>query len=99
MLEAWHFPDYLVASVKHADHPAGAPDEHRNLMAHLHAAKFIATAIGAGVAEDGFLMELDSDLLINEGFNPDKLIAIQCVVLEKVSLLLKEQMTDGPVKF
>ena len=68
-------------------------------MAHLHAAKFVATNIGAGVAEDGFLMELDSDLLMEQGFVPDLLIAAQPEVLEAVTKLLRDQVSHGVVKF
>ena len=99
LLEIWKFPENLIEVVRHSDHPAGIPVPHRLLMAHLHAAKFIATAIGSGVAEDGFLMELDSELLLAQGFDPERLLATQPDVLEKVTKLLRDQATHGPVKF
>ncbi len=99
LLEIWKFPENLIEVVRHSDHPAGIPAPHRILMAHLHAAKFVATAIGSGVAEDGFLMELDSELLMAQGFDPEKLLAVQPDVLEAVNKLLRDQATYGPVKF
>lgn len=99
LLEIWRFPVNLSVPVKHADHTAGAPAECRTLLAHIHAARFIATCIGPGVAEDGFLMELDSDLLLAEGFSPEKLIAVQAEVLDVVGKLLRESISTGPVKF
>ncbi|HLP07550.1 MAG TPA: HDOD domain-containing protein [Opitutaceae bacterium] len=98
LLEIWKFPENLTEVVRHSDHPAGIPPAHRLLMAHLHAAKFVATAIGPGVAEDGFLMELDAELLLAQGFAPEKLIAVQPEVLEAVTKLLREQVTHGEVK-
>ncbi len=98
LLEIWKFPENLTEVVRHSDHPAGIPAQHRVLMAHLHAAKFVATAIGPGVAEDGFLMELDSELLLAQGFAPDRLLAVQPDVLEAVTKLLRDQITHGAVK-
>jgi HD-like signal output (HDOD) protein len=97
LLEIWKFPENLTEVVRHSDHPAGIPPAHRLLMAHLHAAKFVATAIGPGVAEDGFLMELDAELLLAQGFVPERLIAAQPEVLEAVTKLLREQVTHGEV--
>lgn len=99
LLEIWRFPQNLVVPVKHADHTADVPAECRTLLAHIHAAKFIATAIGPGVAEDGFLMELDPELLLSEGFTPDNLTLVQTEVLEVVTKLLKEKISTGPVQF
>lgn len=99
LLEIWRFPPNLVVPVKHADHTAGAPAECRTLLAHIHAAKFVATALGPGVAEDGFLMELDSELLLSEGFDPDKLILAQTEVVDVVAKLLKDKLSTGAVKF
>jgi HD-like signal output (HDOD) protein len=98
LLEIWKFPENLTEVVRHSDHPTGIPAAHRLLMAHLHAAKFVATAIGPGVAEDGFLMELDVELLLAQGFDPEKLISVQPDVLEAVTKLLREQVTHGEVK-
>ena len=99
LLEIWKFPENLIEVVRHSDHPTDIPAQHRTLMAHLHAAKFIATAIGSGVAEDGFLMELDSELLVAQGFAPERLLAVQPAVLEMVTKLLREQASYGPVTF
>ncbi|MFT3828277.1 MAG: HDOD domain-containing protein [Opitutaceae bacterium] len=98
LLEIWKFPENLTEVVRHSDHPAGIPPAHRLLMAHMHAAKFVATAIGPGVAEDGFLMELDTELLLAQGFAPERLIAAQPEVLDAVTKLLREQVTHGEVQ-
>jgi HD-like signal output (HDOD) protein len=98
LLEIWKFPENLTEVVRHSDHPAGISAPHRLLMAHLHAAKFVATAIGPGVAEDGFLMELDAELLLAQGFEPDRLLAVQPDVLEAVTKMLREQTSYGAVK-
>ncbi len=98
LLEIWKFPENLTEVVRHSDHPADVPPTQRLLMAHVHAAKFVATAIGPGVAEDGFLMELDSELLLAQGFEPERLIAVQPEVLDAVTRLLRDQVTHGEVK-
>ena len=44
-------------------------------------------------------MELDSELLMEQGFVPDLLIAAQPTVLESVTKLLRDQVSHGAVKF
>ena len=60
----------LVAAAEFCEKPATAPADSRAMLAHLHAAKYVATSFGAGVAEEGFLFELDSAFLIEWGFTP-----------------------------
>jgi HD-like signal output (HDOD) protein len=97
LLEHWKFPEALIEVARHSDHPGGVPPAHRLLMAHVHAAKFVATAIGSGVADDGFLMELDSELLMAQGFTPEGLQAAQPEVLAAVTKLLGAQASHGQV--
>lgn len=99
LLEEWRFPPVLVEVVRHAERPSAAPEEHRTLLAHVHAARFVATSMGPGVAEDGFLFDLDAELLLAEGFTPERLLTITPAVLERVARLLRDQLSHGAVTF
>ena len=99
LLEFWHFPENLTVAARYVDRPGTAPAEHLSLLAHLHGAKFVALAIGAGVAEDGFLMDFDASLLLAHEFTPERLFGVQPLVLETVTKMLKERMAHGPVVF
>jgi putative nucleotidyltransferase with HDIG domain len=97
LLTGWRFPENLVAVAAHLQHPARAPADLAPLMAHVHAAKYLATCMGAGVAEDGFLFELDSAFLSEWGFTRDLLDEALPTVLAKASQLLHESLNHGPV--
>jgi hypothetical protein len=71
--------------------------EARPLLALLHAAKYLAVSFGPGVAEDGFLFELDDGLLTDWGFTPAVLEGVLPTVLERASARLHEKLTHGPV--
>lgn len=97
LLRTWRFPAVLVAAAEHSHHPSMAPVEARPLLALLHAAKFLAVSFGPGVAEDGFLFELDDVLITESGFTPEVLESVLPIVLERASARLHEKLTHGPV--
>lgn len=97
LLQTWRFPLPFVAAAEHAYTPADAPPEVRPLLAHLHAARYLATSFGPGVAEDGFLFELNDAFLLEAGFTPELLMQALPVVLERASARLGVQLTHGPV--
>jgi HD-like signal output (HDOD) protein len=97
LLREWSFPATLVAAAEFGEKPADAPEEARPLLAHLHAAKYVATSFGPGVAEDGFLFELNTDLLLEWGFTPELLQETMTVVHERARTRLQEKLTHGTV--
>lgn len=99
LLKRWKFPAKLIAVGTYNPPHAGDPEEFLPLLTHIHAAKYLAVTIGAGVAEDGFLFELNSDLLIAQGFTPEVLEASIPNVLEKAGKLLREKLTHGALSF
>jgi putative nucleotidyltransferase with HDIG domain len=99
LLRRWKFPASLVAVGVHNPPKAGDPADVLPLLVHVHAAKFLAVSIGAGVAEDGFLFELNSSLLIEWGFTPEMLEMAIPEVLERSSKLLKENLSHGSLSF
>jgi HD-like signal output (HDOD) protein len=99
LLRKWRFPSLFVAAAEHCQAPAAGPTEARTLLAHLHAAKYVATCLGPGVADDGFLFELDEAFLREHGFVPEMFPAVMVTVLERASARLHERLSHGTVTF
>jgi HD-like signal output (HDOD) protein len=97
LLETWNFPHELVTAAKFCHQPAKAPEDCWPLLAHLHAAKYLAISFGPGVAEDGFFFELNEPFLIEWGFTPEFLQEMLPVVLERASARLGDKLTHGTV--
>lgn len=99
LLSAWNFPSLLVAVAEHYLKPADAPEEALALIAHLQAAKFIATSFGPGVGEEGFLIELDAEFMLQWNFTPELLQETMPIVHERASARLKDKLSHGNVSF
>lgn len=97
LLKAWNFPPMLVVVAEHYLKPLTAPAEALPLIANLHAAKFVATSLGAGVGEDGFLFELNESFLIESGFTAAALQEIMPIVHDRATARLKGKMTQGAI--
>lgn len=99
LLTAWSFPPVLTAAVEHCEKPTQGPREAHPLLAHLHAGKYIATSFGPGVAEDGFLFELDSAFLLEWGFTAELLQETMAIVHDRAKQRLQHRLTHGAVSF
>ncbi len=99
LLKAWNFPAVFVEIAEHYLTPAQATAEALPLIAHLHAAKYIATSFGPGVGEDGFLFVLNESFLLEWGFTPELLEETMPIVHERAISRLRETLTTGGVKF
>jgi len=99
LLAAWNFPPVLVAVAEHYLHPLQAPEDALPLIAHLQAAKFIAISFGPGVGEEGFLIELNSEFMLEWEFTPELLEQTMPLVQERASARLKDKLTHGKVSF
>jgi len=99
LLKSWRFPPSLVAAAEFQLKPAQGPEEARPLLAVLHAAQYLATAMGAGVSEDGFLFELDGGFLTGFGFTEEVLGRALPIVLERALAILQDRLLVGRVKF
>lgn len=97
LLKAWSFPAVLAVATEFCERPADAPPSAMPLLAHLHAAKYVATSFGPGVSEDGFLFELNTLLLIEWGFTPELLQETMAIVHERAKLRLQDRLTHGAV--
>ncbi len=99
LLKRWNFPENLVAVASYNSPVESASAEFMPLLVHVHAAKFIAVSIGAGVAEDGFLFELNSVQLLKAGFTVERLEAAMPEVLARAERMLPEKLKDGTLSF
>ncbi len=99
LLKRWKFPASLVAVGTFNPPNASNPADVLPLLVHVHAAKYLAVTLGAGVSEDGFLFELNSSLLMEWGFSPTALEAAMPTVFERASKLLQEKLTHGSLSF
>lgn len=95
LLQRWQFPPSLVAAAEFQLQPARSSTEFKPLLATVHAAHYVATAMGVGVAEDGFLFEVDGDLLLAFGFTPYLLTGALPLVLERALAMLHDRLTVG----
>jgi len=98
LLREWKFPPVLVTAAEFELAPARGPEEMRPLLATLHAAQYLATAMGAGVSEEGFLFEIDGSFLLEWGYTPEVLDAALPVVLERAFAVLHDRLNEGAVK-
>ncbi|MBE7538249.1 MAG: HDOD domain-containing protein [Opitutaceae bacterium] len=99
LLGKWNFPDRLVAVATFNPPTHAAPAEMLPLIVNVHAAKYLAVSMGAGVAEDGFLFELHSGLLLEWGYTAEVLEKALPEVLTRSSRLLRENLLHGVLKF
>ncbi len=98
LLRRWNFPPHLVAAVEHNPPTRAVPEADMALTVHVHAGKYIATTIGAGVAEDGFLFEINAELLDEWQLSADVLEAAIPPVLERAERMLKDRMSTGQIE-
>jgi len=99
LLHRWKFPPSLVAVGTFNPPTASAPADVLPLLVHVHAAKYIAVTIGVGVAEDGYLYELNAPLLVEWGFSPEMLEAAIPEVVARAGKLLQERLSHGSLSF
>ncbi len=97
LLEAWKFPDLFVKTAEFMLRPMEAPAAVQPLLAHLHAAKYLATSMGPGVTEEGFLVTLHGNFLHEWGFTTEVLEDAMPTVLERATVRLGEKLLHGPV--
>ncbi len=97
LLKAWKFPAAFVGAAQFMARPNEAPADVVPLLAHLHAAKYLAMSLGPGVTEDGFLVTLPGNFLREWGFTQEMLEEAMPVVLSRAVDRLGEKLSTGPV--
>lgn len=99
LLRRWNFPPTLVGVAETQPPNADMPEDVLALAVHVHAGKFLSAALGAGAAEDGFLFEFNSDLLVSWGFTPEVLESALPDVLDRATKILGEKLLRGALTF
>jgi HD-like signal output (HDOD) protein len=95
LLKAWSFPRLFIQAVEHQFQPATAPAEALPLVAHLHAAKYLAMAMGPGGLEESFKTVIHGAFLKEWGFATETLEAAMPIVLERAQARLGERLSVG----
>lgn len=99
MLRRWNFPPSLVAIAEYQPPLPEMPEDVLPLAVHVHAGKFLGVTLGAGAAEDGFLFEFNSNLLLEWGFTPEVLERAMPDVLSRATRLLGDKLLRGALTF
>jgi HD-like signal output (HDOD) protein len=97
LLKAWKFPEIFVGAAQFMMKPTEAPAEVVPMLAHLHAAKYLATSLGPGVTEEGFLVSLPGNFLREWGFTQEMLEEAMPVVLSRAVARLGDKLSTGAV--
>lgn len=98
LLNAWNFPHTLALVAEYQLQPTKAPAEALPMLATLHAAKYLATALGPGTMEESFLVAVQGPFLEEWGFNTELLDRAMPDLLDRASARLGEQLTHGKIR-
>lgn len=97
LLRQWSFPDRYVSIAVHNPPGPDLPPQDRALAAHVHAAKYLATALGPGQGEDGFLFCLNAVLLAEHGLDAGRLERAIVPVFERTEKILRDRLSTGKI--
>ena len=98
LLAAWNFPAGLVQVAQFLTTPGDAPAEVAPLIAHVHAARYLALSMGPGAAEENFLSGIHGTFLQEWGFTPELIQAAMPTVLARASARLGDKLCTGALK-
>jgi HD-like signal output (HDOD) protein len=97
LLATWNFPPVLVQCAEFLTNPQSAPTEVAPLLAHVHAARYLALSMGPGAAEDDYLSGIFGSFLAEWKFTPELLEAAMPTVLERASARLGDKLSTGAI--
>ena len=99
LLRVWRFPPHLTLAVEFQSQPTAAPVAAQPLIAHLHAAQYMATALGPGVAEEGFYIALHGQFLAQHGFTGELLEVLMPDLVQRAQARLGDKLSHGVLAF
>lgn len=99
LLRAWKFPEIFALCVDHQVQPMNAPVSAQPLLAHIHAATYLATAMGPGTGDDSFYTAVHGGFLRDAGFTLGLLESTMAQVLPLAHARLGDRLTHGAVNF
>jgi HD-like signal output (HDOD) protein len=97
LLRAWRFPKHIATAVEFQANPAAAPAAAKPLLAHLHAAHYLAAALGPGVPESGFLFKLDGAFLEEHGFTGEMIESLMPELAVRAHERLGDKLARGVI--
>jgi HD-like signal output (HDOD) protein len=98
LLRAWRFPEIFAQATAWQFQPREAPPEAVPLLAQLHAAKYVAVSLGAGVTEGGFLFALQGSFLTEWGFTTEFLEEALLEVRDRAFRRMGDRLSVGLFK-
>lgn len=99
LLTAWNFPRPLVQCAEFLVLPQEAPADVAPLLAHVHAARYLAVSMGPGAAEDDYMSGVFGAFLAEWKFTPELLEAAMPTVLERATARLGDRLSTGQLAF
>jgi HD-like signal output (HDOD) protein len=99
LLRGWKFPEVFALCVDHQVLPMNAPVTAQPLLAHIHAATYLATAMGPGTSDDSFYTAVHGGFLRDSGFTLELLESTMARVLPLAHARLGDKLTHGAVNF
>ena len=97
LLRKWKFPPALVSAAEFCEKPERGRAEYQSLLAHVHAGKYLATSLGCGVSDAGFLSELNPRLLQEWGITPESLQEAMPLVHDRAKARLQDKLSYGVI--
>jgi HD-like signal output (HDOD) protein len=95
LLRSWLFPELLTLAIEYQAGPAAAPAVVRPLLAHLHAAQYMAVTMGPGVGEEGFLFAMDAVFLAEHGLTIAVIEGLMPELFQWVDARLGDKLSHG----
>lgn len=99
LLRGWNFPAVLVAAAEHNPPRRESPPAALPLLVHVHAGKFLATTMGPGAGNDGFLFEVNAALLAEWDLTPELMTSVLPEVFDRASRIMQEKLSYGQLSF
>lgn len=97
LLRKWKFSPALIAAAEFCEKPERGRTEFQSLLALVHAGKYLATSIGCGVSDAGYLFELNPILLQQWGITPELLQEVMPIVHDRAKARLQEKLNHGAI--
>ncbi len=94
LLRRWRFPEAFAVVAAHNPPTKAIPAEHLPLAVHVHAANYLAASFGVGQGEEGLLMGLNPELLLEWSFTPEFLEAALPEVFSRATRLMRDRLHE-----
>jgi HD-like signal output (HDOD) protein len=98
LLTEWRFPAVCVAAAQHNPPVSPLPEDAAAMIAHVHAATYVASCLGVGQGEDGFLYAVNAELLATWGLKPTLIEGVLPEVVARCTHLLRDRLNTGAIK-